>query len=120
MDRDTARALLALHLLLAVYSLAGVCGKLAAGRPFLSLPFCLWYGGALVLLGLYALGWQQVIKRLPLTAAYASKAVTVIWGILWGALLFHEEITAGKLAGAMLIAAGVLLFSRGEGAGDHG
>ena len=32
----------------------------------------------------YAAGWQQVIKHLPLTTAYANKAVTVVWGILAG------------------------------------
>ena len=32
----------------------------------------------------YAFGWQQVIKHLPLTTAYANKAVTVVWGILLG------------------------------------
>ena len=69
------------------------------------------------LLGLYALGWQQVIKRLPLTTAFANKAVTVVWGLVWGALLFAEPITPGKLAGCGLIVAGVVLYAREEGDG---
>ena len=102
---------LLLHGMLLIYSVSTVCSKLAAGEPFLSPRFILFYGGALVLLGVYALGWQQVIKRMPLSAAYANKAVTVIWGIVAGALLFGEGITAGKIIGALLVMAGVVLFA---------
>ena len=101
--------------MLALYSLCDVSSKLAAGQSFLSFGFCLYYGGMIVLLGVYAIGWQQVIKLLPLTTAYAKKAATVLWGILWGALLFDEPVTAAKLAGAALIAAGVVLYARADG-----
>ena len=43
------------------------------------------------------------------------KAVTVVWGILWGALFFHESITPGKLIGAAVIVAGVVLFVKADG-----
>ena len=49
-----------------------------------------------------AIGWQQVIKRIPLTTAFANKAVTVVWGLVWGALFFREAVTPGKLLGAAL------------------
>ena len=105
------KAWILLHVLLLIYSLSSVCSKLAAGEPFLSPRFILFYGGTLVLLGVYALGWQQVIKHLPLSVAYANKAVTVIWGIIAGALFFGEPITPGKAAGALLVIAGVVLFA---------
>lgn len=105
------RALLGLHGLLAMYSLSGICGKLAAGFSFLSWEFIACYGGMIVVLGLYAIGWQQVIKRLPLTFAYANRAVTVIWGIVWGTLFFHETITPSKLIGAAIVLAGVILYA---------
>ena len=108
------KALLALHLLLALYSLCDVCSKLAAGQSFLSFGFCLYYGGMILLLGVYAIGWQQIIKRLPLTTAYANKAATVVWGILWGMLLFDERVTPGKLAGAALNIAGVVLYAKAD------
>ncbi len=110
-----ALTLLALHLLLLVYSFSGCFSKTAAGQPFLSLKFILLYGGTLVILAVYALGWQQIIKRLPLTTAFANKAVTVVWGIVWGALFFGEAITPGKLAGAALIIGGVVLFVKADG-----
>lgn len=109
------KTLFALHMLLMVYSTSGILSKLAAGVDFLSIEFCLYYGGVLLLLGFYAIGWQQILKRLPLTTAFSNKAVTIVWGIIWGALFFFEPITLPKAAGALLIIAGVVLFSHADG-----
>lgn len=105
---------LMLHIMLAIYSLSSVCSKLAAGYDFMSLGFIVCYGGMICAMGLYAIGWQQVIKRMPLTVAYANKAVTLIWGLVWGLLLFHEQISLAKLLGAAIVLAGVVLFSLDE------
>lgn len=115
MDKKKLKALLALHIMLMVYSCSGVLSKLASGEPFLSFRFILYYAGVIFLLGVYALVWQQIIKRLPLTTAFANKAVTVIWGIVWGAVFFHEGVTAGKLIGAALVIAGVVLYAKADG-----
>ena len=100
-----------LHLLLMVYSLSGICSKKAAGTSFLSLEFCLYYGAIIALLGVYAIGWQQIIKRLPLTTAFANKAVTVVWGLVWGTLVVHETITPGKIIGALMVVGGVAFYA---------
>lgn len=71
-------------------------------------------GGVFLILAVYAIGWQQIIKRLPLTTAFANKAVTVVWGIVWGALFFDEAISLGKLLGAALIIGGVVLFVKAD------
>ena len=111
MQKDKLKTLLILHLMLMVYSMSGICSKKAAGVPFLSVQFCVYYGLIILLLGLYAIGWQQIIKRLPLTTAFANKAVTVVWGIIWGAVFFKESITIGKIIGAVLVISGVVLFA---------
>ncbi len=103
--------LIGLHALLALFSTSGIFSKLAAGYPFLSLGFILCYGGMICVLGVYAIGWQQVIKRMPLTTAYANRAVTVVWGIVWGALLFGESVTWQKVLGALVVLAGVALYA---------
>lgn len=108
------KTLFALHLLLMVYSCSGICSKLAAGVPFLSIEFCALYAGLIALLGVYAIGWQQILKRLPLTTAFSNKAVTIVWGIVWGIVFFGESLTLGKVAGALLIIAGVVLFSHAD------
>lgn len=105
---------LVLHGLLAIYASSSVCSKLAAQQPFLSPGFLLLYGGMLLALVIYAFGWQQVIKHLPLTTAYANKAVTVVWGIVLGILIFDEGISLRRLLGAAVIIAGILLFVRAD------
>ena len=107
MKRSKLSTLFALHLMLMLYSMSEICSKKAAGESFLSVRFCLYYGTVILLLGVYAIGWQQVIKRIPLTTAFANKAVTVVWGLVWGALFFHEAVTPGKLLGAALVIAGL-------------
>lgn len=82
MNKTTIKTLIGLHGMLMVYSMSGICSKLAAGESFLSARFCIYYAVIIVLLGVYAIGWQQVIKRIPLTTAFANKAVTVVWGIV--------------------------------------
>ena len=94
--------------------MSGICSKMAAGESFLSFKFCLYYAIIIVLLGFYAIGWQQIIKRLPLTTAFANKAVTVVWGIIWGAVFFHESITVGKIIGAALVITGVVIYARAD------
>lgn len=118
MARGNAKTLLGLHLLLAIYSLCSICGKLASGFAFLSWQFILCYGGMIAVLGVYAIGWQQIIKRMPLTSAYANKAVTIVWGIIWGALLFREAVTPMKLLGSAIVLTGVVLFSLADGEGE--
>jgi len=108
------RALLALHVLLGIYSLSDVASKKASQAAFLSPGFIGFYLVVLVLLAIYAIGWQQVIKRMPLSSAYANRAVTVVWGIFWGCDLFGEQISVGKLVGAALIICGVVLFARAD------
>ena len=104
----------ALHLLLVFYSLAAVLSKFAAGVEFLSLEFILLYAGIILILAIYAIGWQQILKRMALTAAFANKGITVVWGLVWGALIFSEEINWLKLLGALLVIAGIVLFAYSE------
>lgn len=104
-----------LQILIAIYSISGVLSKLAAKAEFMSLTFILCYGGVIFILGIYALGWQQIIKRLPLTTAFANKALTVAWGLVWGLFFFEEQITIGKLIGAALVIFGVVIYAK---AGD--
>ncbi len=105
-----AYTIIALHLLLLVYSFGGVFSKIAAGASFPSMLFFVCYGLVLSILGIYAIGWQQIIKRMPLTTAFANKAVGVVWGIAWGMVFFGDSLTIGKLVGALLVVAGVILM----------
>ena len=108
--KNSRKYIVILHLLLAVYSLTGVASKYAAREDFLSPKFILYYGLVLIGLFVYAFVWQQLIKHMPLITAYANKGVTVIWGIIWGYLVFSEKITVRKLSGAAVIICGIVLI----------
>ena len=111
---------LLLHVILGVYAGSSVCSKLAARQPFLSAAFILLYGLMLAALVVYAVGWQQVIKHLPLTTAYANKAVTVVWGILLGLAVFGEAVTLRQVIGAAIIICGIVLFVRADSENGEG
>lgn len=118
MKNTSVKILFFLHLLIMVYSLGGVFTKTASNSEFPSFKFILCYGIVIFILGIYAIGWQQIIKRMPLTTAFANKAVTVVWGIIWGVIFFRESITLGKLIGAALVIVGVILFVIADGESD--
>lgn len=108
-----AKWFLLLHVILGIYAGSSVCSKLAAQRPFLSAAFIVLYGLMLLALVTYAVGWQQVIKHLPLTTAYANKAVTVVWGILLGlAVLVRPSRRAGSSVRSSLYAASCFCTGR--------
>ncbi len=102
--------LIVLHVMLAIWSCTDVLSKYAAGEDFFSTGFFVMWAGVLVLMGVYALGWQQVIRRMPLATAFANKAITIVWGLFWGVALFGEAVTPGKIVGAVLVVAGIVLF----------
>ena len=106
--------LLLLHGGLLISSLSGVCSKKAAlSEPF-SMGFIFWYGLVLVSMFVYAVLWQQVLKRMDLTSAYANKPVGLIWGMIWGVLLFQETITPRMIVGAAVIFIGIFLVVTSE------
>jgi len=114
MNKSRLKTILALNLLLMVYSTSGIFSKLAAGESFLSLKFVMYYAMVIVLLGVYAIGWQQIIKRMPLTTAFANKAITIVWGLVWGLIFFEEKISLGKVAGIICVVAGVVLYAKAD------
>lgn len=111
-------AFLLLNVTFFIYSLVSIFSKLAATQDGINIRFLLCYGMVLFLLMLYALLWQQNLKHLSLIVAYSNKAITVIWGMVWGATLFHEKITVFQIVGAAIIVVGVcIMASQSEDAG---
>lgn len=92
-----------------IFSLGSVLQKFAGRQTFPSLAFIALYGGALFVNFLYALAWQQILKRLPLAEAYSHRSMTVLWSLLFGALFFQEAIRLPMILGSALIIAGVYL-----------
>lgn len=106
-NKSKIKVYIILHLLLFLYAAGGICSKLAANEPFLSPKFIFYYMIVLANLAFYAIVWQQIIKRIPLVSAFANKAITVVWGMMWGFLIFGESITITKIIGAAIIIIGI-------------
>lgn len=109
MKKEKRRMLILLHIILLMYSLGGICSKYAAKQEFLSHEFLFYYGIVLINLLLYAVLWQQILKKIPLVTAYANKAITVVWGLVWGFLFFEEPITIRKIVSSFIIIVGIYL-----------
>lgn len=100
---------LSLHIAILLYSTTGIFTKLASKQPVLSYKFILLYGSAIFLMFVYALLWQQFLKRMPLNTAYANKSMSTIWTMVFGCVVFREKITIGMLVGGVIIIIGVYL-----------
>ncbi len=98
-----------------VYSLSTVAANMASKQEFLSLKYILFFGLDFFILGVYAILWQQVIKKFQLSIAYANKAVTLLWSMLWNFIIFSQGITPGKVAGVLLVMVGAIVMNMGEG-----
>ena len=102
-----------LQLVVLIYAASVIPSKLASNEPFLSFKFCLYYGLIILLLGIYAILWQQVLKKFPLTIAYASKATSIIWCLLIGYFVFNEKITFFNVVGSLLVIIGIIIMVKG-------
>lgn len=104
-----------LHIVLLLYSVCGIFSKLASDEKFLSLEFLFFYSIVIVILFVYAILWQQILKKMSLTTAYLNKSIVVIWGIVWGGIFFKEKITINMIIGAIIIMFGILIVVSDDG-----
>lgn len=118
---------LMLQVVFLIYSFTSLTQKLASSflpqnagstqelvQQLINWKLILSAGLVVLLLGVYALLWQQVIKRFELSVAYANKAITLLWALVWGIFIFHEEITPRKVIGILLVMAGIYVLNTGE------
>ena len=94
-----------------VYSLSTVAANLASKNEFLSWKYIMFFGLDFVILAVYALIWQQMIKKFQLSVAYANKALTLMWSMLWNFLIFSQGITPWKVVGVLLVVVGVIVMN---------
>ena len=85
---------------------------MASRQEMLSWPYWFWIVGAVGVMGLYALLWQQVIARMSLSTAYMFKGTSLIFVLLISALLFGETILINNIIGSAIIIVGIVLFAK--------
>lgn len=103
-----------LHIAIFILSLASLCSKKASTYDFMSWGFVLFYGGVIAALFVYAIIWQQALKRMPLVVAFANKVATLFWSLIYGVLLFGEGIRPNMIIGILIVVVGVILVVSSE------
>ncbi len=111
MKKNLLTSILFLQGAVLIYSLTTVISKLVSNYEFLSFKFILFYLLDFAVLGIYAILWQQLLKRFELSIAYANKAMTLLWSLLWSVILFHERVTLPKVFGVILVIAGTIILN---------
>ena len=106
--------ILVLQLAVILYTLSGVAAKFASEFEFLSLGFVLCYGAEIAVLGIYAIVWQQIIKRIELSVAYTNRGIALLWSMVWSALIFHEQVTWKNILGVVIIILGIWVVNSDE------
>ncbi|MBR4373517.1 MAG: EamA family transporter [Treponema sp.] len=100
-----------MHAAFLVYCLYPLLGKFATRYDMLSVQFFSLYCVVFGVLFVYAILWQQVLKKIPLTSAIANKSITIVWGMVFGFLFFKEAVSLKMIIGAALILSGIFILS---------
>ena len=95
-----------------IYACTSIFTKSASRQDMFSLPFLLWMLGAVAVLGIYALLWQQIISRMDLSKAYMFKGLSLIFVLAISTLLFGESISVNNVLGSALIVFGIGLYAK--------
>lgn len=95
-----------------IYACVTIFTKYASQQEMMSLPYLFGLGGAIAVMGVYAILWQQVLKRINLSTAYMFKGTSLIFVMLLAALLFGETITWTNIVGSAIIILGIVLYAR--------
>lgn len=94
-----------------IYSLSTLAANFASKYDFLSPKYILFFGLDFFILAVYAILWQQIIKKFQLSIAYANKALTLMWSMLWNFLILSQGITVKKVIGVLIVVAGVIVMN---------
>lgn len=115
MKKNSLSDYLFLFFAIGIYSCCSLCNKFATGYDVLSWGFIFFYGCSIMILGIYAVLWQLVLKRFELSVAYSAKPLSTLLSMVWGVALFHETVTWNMVLGAAIILFGMRMVMS-----DHG
>ena len=93
-----------------IFSTTGIFMKLASLEEPLSWPFLFYYCCELGVVAIYAVLWQLVLKKIPLTIAFMSKSITIVFSLLIAHILFSESITTNNIIGSLVIISGIIIL----------
>ncbi len=107
----TLKNIFLLQAIIIIYTVSSVMAKFASAsveEPFRMLIFL---GLEFVLLAVYAVFWQQMIKRFDLSVAYANRSMAILWSMIWAVIFFHDEITLRNILGVLIVLVGTVIVN---------
>lgn len=107
----TWKQVLALLGVFFLYSFEPIAAKYTSQQDLFTRPF--WFGVLAVccILGVYALLWQQLLKRIPLSVAYMFRGSTLVFVLILSVLFLGDTISVSNIIGATILACGIALYS---------
>lgn len=115
----TLKNIFLLQAIIVIYTVSSVMAKLVStsqGEPVKALMFL---GLEFVLLAVYALFWQQMLKRFELSVAYANRSMAILWSVIWAVVFFHEKITLRNILGVLLVLVGTIIVNMDAKGGEQ-
>lgn len=85
---------------------------MAANSGLFTSKFFLFAILSIVLIGVYAILWQQILGKFPLVTAFSNKGIVVVWNMLLAFFIFNEQITLENIVGGAVIILGIVVVSK--------
>ncbi len=109
--REKIKNVILIQGVVVIYTFSGIMSKKASASGGNIVKFLSFFGLELVMLAVYALLWQQMLKRFELSAAYANRSTALLWSMLWAAVFFGEPVSVRNIAGALLVLFGTVVIN---------
>jgi len=108
---NSIKNIILLQLIVVIYTINSIIAKFATGAEVFSAKFFLFYAAEICVLGVYAVCWQQMIKRFELSVAYANRSMAILWTALWSVLIFKESLSVKQIIGILLVVVGTIIVN---------
>lgn len=110
MKQTGIKQLVVLQLIIVIYTISSVMAKMASVAETME-KLIFFLGMDLLLLGIYAICWQQMIKIFPLSVAYANRAMALLWSAVWAKIIFGESISVRQMVAIVIVIAGMMIIN---------
>jgi drug/metabolite transporter (DMT)-like permease len=97
-----------------ILSLSGIMAKIASTYELFSIGFFQYFILEIIILGIYATLWQQILKKMEMIVAYANRGMYLIWTLFWAMLFFDETITINNILGSIIIILGITMVFKDD------
>lgn len=115
----TLKNIILLQAIIIIYTVSSVMAKFASANKETPIKFFLFLGLEFAILAVYAVLWQQMIKRFDLSVAYANRSMAILWSVIWAVIFFHDKITLRNVLGVLLVLLGTIVVNMDAAGGEQ-